>query len=162
MGPIERAVRRALNPISTWLTMLVQRPGPRRRPSARPDRPAHYGAAADPLTPTSDVAVPNVVGLRWDDARESLHRVRLVAVGPDPDGPPLASLGWPDGVVVDQRPPPGVLLPSGSPVTVWIERGGPGSAGVREPRRPKPTPRSMRGMLAEPTGDATGQQPRRR
>jgi len=67
---------------------------PRVRQSFRLD-PAHYGAAADPLTPTSDVAVPNVVGLRWDDARASLHRARLVAVGPDPDGPPLASLGCP-------------------------------------------------------------------
>jgi len=97
MGPIERAVRRALNPISTRLTMLGQRPGPRRRPGARRGRPAPYDAGVYPLTPTSDVAVPNVVGLRWDDARASLHRVRLVAVGPDPDpdGPPLGRWAGP-------------------------------------------------------------------
>jgi hypothetical protein len=45
-----------------------------------------------------------VIGLGWDDAIGVLHRVGLVAVGPDPDGPPPAALGWPGGVVVDQRP----------------------------------------------------------
>jgi len=50
------------------------------------------------------VAVADVIGLGWDDAIGVLHRVGLVAVGPDPDGPPPAALGWPGGVVVDQRP----------------------------------------------------------
>lgn len=96
-----------------------------------------------------------VVGLLWDDARTVLHRVGLVAVGPDPDGPPLAALGWPDGVVVDQRPDPCAVVPIGSSVTVWIERG-PGSAGVREPRRPKPAPRAASGMIDEQTDEAAG------
>ena len=99
--------------------------------------------------------VPGVVGLSWDAARKVLHRVRLVAVGPDPDGLPLAALGWPDGVVVDQRPDPGAVLAVGSPVTVWIERG-PGSAGVREPRRPRPAPRAASGMVDEETDEAVG------
>jgi hypothetical protein len=34
------------------------------------------------------------------------------------------------------------VLPPGSTVTVWVERGG--GAGDREPRRPKPKPRVAR------------------
>ena len=138
MGPIQRAVRRALNPISTRLTMLVQGVGTRRalgvgRGHALPRGFATYSSSSPARTgwrprigrgsgrgraltapaarSTGDggagqVVVPDLIGLSWDDAREVLHRVRLVAVGPDPDGPPLAALGWPDGVVVDQRPDP--------------------------------------------------------
>jgi hypothetical protein len=84
------------------------------------------------------IEVPDVVGLSWDDARQVLYNVELIAVGPDPDGPPLAALGWPGGVVVRQQPPAGARLPARSSVTVWVERGG-GSAGVREPRRPGPS-----------------------
>jgi len=86
-------------------------------------------------------AVPDVVGLPWDDARGVLHLARLVAVGPDQDGPPMAELAWRTGaVVVRQDPRPGTRLPPGAPVTVWLERGG--GAGDREPRRPRPAPRS--------------------
>lgn len=98
--------------------------------------------------------VADVVGLGWDHARDVLHRAGLVAVSPDPDGAPLAALGWPDGVVIDQDPDPGTWLPVGSPVTVWVERG-PGSAAVREPRRPRPEPRSAPG-LREEGGEAVG------
>jgi hypothetical protein len=150
MGPIQRAIRRALNPISTRVTMLVQGSGHRRvlrmgRQAARAggttygwasasaprpeSRPHIAGVRAAPEAVSSgDVDVPDVVGLNWETARSVLHEVGLVAVGPEPDGPPLAALGWPDGVVVDQRPGPGTVLPAGSPVTIWIERG-PGSAG---------------------------------
>lgn len=95
----------------------------------------------------SSVKVPNVVGMSWNDARDALHRAHLVAVGPDPDGPPLAAFGWPDGVVTDQSPEAGAKVPSGSPVTVWLDRGG--GSGVREPRRPKPAPRTGRAMREE-------------
>ena len=94
------------------------------------------------------MTVPNVVGMSWDNARDALHRDQLVAVGPDPDGPPLAALGWPDGVVTDQSPEAGAKVPPRSPVTVWLDRGG--GSGVREPRRPKPAPRSGRAMREEP------------
>ncbi len=78
----------------------------------------------------------------------------LVAVGPDPDGPPLTALGWPGGVVTDQSPESGAKVPAGSSVTLWIERGG--GSGVREPRRPKPVPKQAREMRDEHTDEAVG------
>jgi hypothetical protein len=177
MGPIQRAVRRTLNPISTRVTMLVQGAGTRRafrlrrrevwpetatydwlsasapRPGSRPR--SVKATAARAAAGRGEVVVPDVVGMLWDDARTGLHRIGLVPVGPDPDGRPLAELGWPDGLVVDQRPGSGVVVPSGSAVMVWIERG-PGSAGVREPRRPRPAPRMASGMVDEETGEAVG------
>lgn len=100
----------------------------------------------------STVTVPNVVGLTWDDARRILQTAELVGVGPDPDGPPLAAVGWPDGVVTDQSPESGAKVPPGSPVTLWVERGG--GSGVREPRRPKPDPKTGRKMRDEITDEA--------
>jgi hypothetical protein len=101
----------------------------------------------------SSVVVPNVVGMPWDRAREVLLDKGLVAVGPDPDGLPLAALGWPGGTVTDQSPESGARVPAGSSVTLWLERGD-GSAGVREPRRPTPSPKSARAMLSEPDDEA--------
>jgi hypothetical protein len=101
----------------------------------------------------STVAVPNVIGMSWDDARMALHGKGLVGVGPDPDGPPLAALGWPEGVVTDQSPESGAQVPPGSPVTLWIERGG--GPGVREPRRPKPDPKTGQKMREEATDEAS-------
>lgn len=80
------------------------------------------------------VPVPDLIGAAWDVAREIGGDAGLWVTAPDPDGPPLAQLGWPGGVVVAQRPQPGVRVPRGSTLTVWVEQG-PGSAGVREPRR---------------------------
>jgi hypothetical protein len=102
----------------------------------------------------SSVVVPNVIGMQWDDARHALQNVALVAVGPDPDGPPLGATGWPDGVVTDQSPESGAKVPAGSTVTLWIERGG--GSGVREPRRPKPDPRAARAMRDEVSDEAVG------
>ncbi len=102
----------------------------------------------------SSVVVPNVIGMQWDDARHALQNVALVAVGPDPDGPPLGATGWPHGVVTDQSPESGAKISAGSAVTLWIERGG--GSGVREPRRPKPAPRAARGMRDEVTDEAVG------
>ena len=59
------------------------------------------------------------------------------------------------GTVTDQSPEAGAKVPAGSPVRVWLERGG-GSAGVREPRRPKPAPRAAREMRDEPSDRAAG------
>ncbi|GAB2965711.1 PASTA domain-containing protein [Amycolatopsis acidiphila] len=99
----------------------------------------------------SSVQVPNVIGLSWDDARALLHREDLVPVGPDPDGPPLPTLSGPDGVVVDQSPESGAKVPPGSTVRLWLERGG--GSGVREPRRPRPDPKSGRKMRDEVTDE---------
>lgn len=102
----------------------------------------------------STVVVPHVIGMSWDDAREVLHSQGLVGVGSDPDGPPLAALAWPDGVITDQSPEAGAKVPPGSTVTLWVERGG--GSGVREPRRPKPDPKTGRKMRDEITDEAVG------
>jgi hypothetical protein len=100
----------------------------------------------------SSVRVPNVIGESWDDARRTLDEAGLVPVSPDPDGPPLATLGWPDGVITDQSPESGAKVPPGSRVTLWIERGG--GAGVREPRRPKPDLATGYALRDEPSDEA--------
>jgi PASTA domain len=113
------------------------------------------GKAAGERRRRSNVKVPGVIGMSWDNARHALLDRSLVAVGPDQDGPPLAATGWPDGVVTDQSPEAGARVPAGSPVTLWIGRRG-GGAGVREPRRPSPDPRTGREVQPEPTGEAVG------
>ena len=102
----------------------------------------------------SHVRVPNVLGKSFDDARVALLKVGLVAVGPDPDAPPMQTIDWPDAKVVDQTPESGARVPAGTSVTLWVMRGG-GSAGVREPRRPLPGPQSAREMRYE-SDDAVG------
>jgi hypothetical protein len=92
----------------------------------------------------STVRVPNVVGRTWSDARGRLLSDGLVAVGQDPDAVPLAASGRPHAVVTDQSPESGAKVPPGTRVRLWLDFGG-GSAGVREPRRPRPVPRAGRG-----------------
>ena len=100
----------------------------------------------------SKVLVPNVVGLEWLDAREVLTGNGLVAINAQPDTPTdLPSRGW---VVTDQSPESGARVPAGSVIRLWLR--GDGDAGVREPRRPRPTPRPARAMLPDPRGHATG------
>jgi hypothetical protein len=104
---------------------------------------------------SAKVVVPNVVGMSWDHAREALMSRRLLAASHDPDGPSLAALGWPNVVVVDQIPEAGAKVPSGTRVRLWLERGD-GSAGVREPRRPSPDPKSGYEWQPEPSDEAVG------
>ena len=100
----------------------------------------------------SKVLVPNVVGLEWIEARDVLAGKGLVAINAHPDTPTdLGSQGW---VVTDQSPESGAMVRAGSVVRLWIR--GDGDAGVREPRRPRPTPRSAREMLPEPRDQAIG------
>ena len=82
------------------------------------------------------VAVPDLVGLTWFDARRTGEEAGLWVSGPDPDGPPLAAVGWPGGVVVKQQPAPGTMASTRSELIVWVERTV--DAGDREPRRPVP------------------------
>jgi PASTA domain len=84
----------------------------------------------------SSVLVPSVIGLSWTDAQQRLTAVGLVAMSADLDG-----------VVTDQSPEAGARVPAGSPVRLWVDRGG--GSGVREPRRPKPGPRSGRALPPE-------------
>jgi hypothetical protein len=102
----------------------------------------------------SSVVVPHVVGLSWEEARRVLERARLVAVGPDPDGPPLGAEEPPDGIVTDQSPESGAKVPAGSPVILWVQRDG--GSGVREPRRPRPRPKSGRAFRPDVSDEAVG------
>jgi len=99
----------------------------------------------------SKVLVPNVVGLDWIEARDKLNDNELVALNAEPDVPLPGATGW---VVTDQSPESGAKVPAGSIVRLWLR--GDGDAGVREPRRPRPTPRSAREMLPEPRDQAIG------
>jgi hypothetical protein len=96
------------------------------------------------------VVVPRVVGLRSAGARGLIEEQGLVPVGWDADGVPYENLGWPDQVVTGQVPEAGAKVAHGSSVRLWLAAGG-GGAGVREPRRPSPSPRSGREMRPEPT-----------
>jgi transposase-like protein len=100
----------------------------------------------------SKVLVPNVVGLEWLEARNVLTGDGLLAINAQPDTPTEpGSQGW---VVTDQSPESGARVPAGSVVRLWLR--GDGDGGVREPRRPRPTPRSAREMLPEPRDHAIG------
>lgn len=210
---IERAVRRAINPLSTRVTMLVQsptglvrtslarvwRPGElvtypddeggftghlegesgmvsvvarlpvvyrlarraRQRAAVqalssghgsqpRPGRRAARGVdASEREAGVGNALVPNVIGVSYDDACVMLARLGLGAREPEGTATSLS------GVVVNQYPDSGAVVPEGTVVTLWVHRG-PGSAGVREPRRPRPDPSQQRGLLDERTGRAIG------
>jgi hypothetical protein len=105
----------------------------------------------------STVVVPNVIGLPWREALRVLAGKGLsgAAAGSDLDGEPSAAPNGTNEVILDQSPESGAKVPAGTTVTLWRERGG-GSAGVREPRKPKPSPKSVREMRYEPTDDAIG------
>jgi PASTA domain len=98
------------------------------------------------------VVVPDVVGLEWDTARRVLGSARLAAANADPDAAPPV-LGLDGYVVLDQKPAAGETAPAGSSVALWLGRG-PGSAGVREPLHPHPSPRSTGGAIDEQTGES--------
>jgi hypothetical protein len=102
----------------------------------------------------SSVTVPNVIGMSWNNARDRLLEIGLVATGSDPDALPLPVADWSSSVVTDQSPESGATVPPGSPVTLWVDRGG--GSGVREPRRPKPDPKTGRKMWDEVTDEAVG------
>ncbi|KHL03176.1 PASTA domain-containing protein [Sinomonas humi] len=99
----------------------------------------------------STVAVPNVVGFSFAQAREVLADKHLVPMASDSSGAPLVAQEWLSAVVTDQSPESGARVPAGTRVTLWLGRGG--SAGVREPRRPNPDPRSRRAVRDERTGE---------
>jgi hypothetical protein len=99
--------------------------------------------SARDLRRRATIVVPNVVAMIVGDARQALQVKRLVAIGPDPDGLGLSALDSGD-VVTDQSPEAGAKVPIGNPVTIWCGPGRGGSAGVREPHRPKPTPKPGR------------------
>ena len=91
----------------------------------------------------SSVVVPSVIGMSWEKAQDVLTAVGLVALSENTVG-----------LVTDQTPEAGARVPPGSPVRQWIGRDG--GSGVREPRRPKPDPRSGRALPPEPSDELAG------
>ncbi len=127
-----------------------------------------------PGQPSALVTVPNLLHLPVYTARDFARRSQLIAVGPDLDataalstatlsGSALADAAIADsvlsGTVVDQDPPAGTPVPRWSTVVLWTS-GGPGDAGVREPRRPNPPPLSVLQHAEEPPSAPADPQPR--
>lgn len=92
----------------------------------------------------STITVPSVLGMSWSEALGRLTAIGLVVTGSDPDESPTLRER---GVVTDQTPEAGARVPAGSVVRLWLDRGG--GSGVREPRRPRPQPRSGRAIPPE-------------
>jgi len=113
-------------------------------------------AAARRLRRRSTVAVPRVIGQTVEAAQRTLAGKGLAAASAEPQDHPLALAGWPNGIVTGQAPEHGARVPPGSVVRLWVERDQGGNAGVREPRRPRPSPRSGREVLPEPADEAVG------
>ena len=92
----------------------------------------------DPWRCTDIVEVPQVVGLHIRAARYVAHAAGLKLAQPDPDGPPLAALTWPnDHWITEQEPAAGSRRWRWDPLIVrWSAS--PDQDGVREPRRPTP------------------------
>jgi hypothetical protein len=110
-------------------------------------------AAEELVTARSVVTVPDVVGMSWAGAQHRLLEECLHAVSADPQLLPLLGSEAADYRVVEQKPAAGDRVAPESPVTVWLHRG-PGSADVRAPLNPPPSPRVRRGALDEETGDS--------
>lgn len=120
---------------------------PRREPPGLADTAAHLvEMSVREQRRASKVLVPNVVGLEWSEAQKVLSGEGLAAINAQPDAAiDLGSGGW---IVTDQSPESGARVPAGSDVRLWLR--GDGDAGVREPRRPRPTPQSGHEMAPEP------------
>lgn len=114
------------------------------------EEPGPPAAAREQPTP---VAVPDVVGMSWPVAQHRLVEERLHAVIADPSPVPFLGPEAADFEVVDQKPAAGERVAPHSTVTLWLHRG-PGSAGVRAPLEPPPSPRARRGAIDEETGES--------
>lgn len=103
----------------------------------------------EPWRCTDVVEVPNVVGLHVREAENAAYVAGLKLAQPDPDGPPLAALTWPDDYwITKQEPAAGSRRWRwGSLVVHWSAS--PGQAGVREPRRPNPPLLALAGEVDE-------------
>lgn len=123
------------------------------------ERRGLLGRAARAVRPGRRVTVPSVVGLSFEAARHRLFEDGLVAALAEPEGPQAMMADPERATVTDQTPESGASVHPGSTVRLWVDPGG--GSGVREPRRPRPTPRADRDRTDrdaadEPTGRAVG------
>lgn len=104
------------------------------------------------------VSVPMVVGMTVLAGRRAAGDAEVVLAPANPDGPPLGALLWPhesEYVIASQSPVAGTRVRQYDSVVITYMRTnpeGPGAAGVRERRRPKPAPGSL--GVARPLDDA--------
>ena len=91
------------------------------------------------------VLVPNLIGTPWRQARQLADDCGLCPTSDNPDGPPLAELGWPGGVVAAQHPQSGTRVRRGDKLRLQFLKPpqGPDMAGDREPRHPSPSPLTL-------------------
>jgi hypothetical protein len=113
--------------------------------------------AARDLRRRGKVKVPDVVGWSYVAAVVALSHADLAADPVDLDGQSVPSDDLVTRRVHDQIPEAGAKVPVGTPVRLWLSQGRGGGAGVREPRRPKPSPSGMVEMRAEPSDDAVSE-----
>lgn len=67
------------------------------------------------------VIVPNVVGERFLKAREIAQAAGLTLANPDPDGPPIGAIAWPNNPTIQsQFPVPGMVLYRYDSLRVWL------------------------------------------
>ena len=150
-----RRHRKSWAEIATQLGITRQSAWERWRELDEDDEPLPEPAAQQRRR--GNVVVPNVVGMTFAEARDVLLEAKLAGVNADSDGSPLPTAGWSTAVVVDQVPESGAKVPAFAQVRLWFEQqGGGGSAGVREPRRPSPTPKSGYEWRDEQTEEAVG------
>ena len=67
------------------------------------------------------VDVPNVVGRHFLNARDMAQSAGVTLANPDPDGPPIGAIVWPnDPIVRKQVPAPGSTLYEHDSLRVWL------------------------------------------
>jgi hypothetical protein len=77
--------------------------------------------ATDDQRAAEFVIVPDVVGERFLSAREIAQSAGLTLANPDPDGPPISGIAWPNNPVVQsQSPTPGSVLYRNDSLRVWL------------------------------------------
>lgn len=124
----------------------------------QPPRPVPARSAAVPhgvegVAEQALVTVCDVVGMLYPDALETLALQGLIGAAVDPRGRSSALPELGSAVVTAQNPEPGAVVPPGTRVRLWTESDG--GSGVREPRRPRPTPLAER-AYGEPSEEAVG------
>ncbi len=155
----EIAVKLGVSRQSAWerwreLDATPGDPGPDDARPSEAERRGLRGLTARAVRPRHRATVPDVVGLSFEAAFGRLFEHGLAAVLAEPDGPQAMMADPERAVVTDQSPEAGAVVRTGSTVRLWVDPGG--GSGVREPRRPRPTPRADRDTADEPSGRAHG------